>query len=222
MLSSPDGLQNPRSAFDVSLIATQYRSAPLQRFFQDLNADISMLHPDVLALMYHLGKNAQAPILEIGPYMGGSTIAASKGLGDAGSSHSVVSVEMGGSYEHPTYATKDIVASLRANLDKYEVAERVKLFVGHSRDAALIESISRLGLRFGVMMIDADGHVVEDLMLYRRMLLPGCLLVVDDYFAPGAPEKEATTRHQLDELEQAGTVESFGVHGWGTWFGRMR
>ena len=46
--------------------------------------------------------------------------------------------------------------------------------------------------------------------LYRRFLAARCHLVVDDYFAPGAPDKEATTRSQLAALEQQQIVESLG------------
>jgi hypothetical protein len=46
-------------------------------------------------------------------------------------------------------------------------------------------------------------------------------LVVDDYYSPGAPDKEATTSSQVAALERQHIVESFGVYGWGTWFGRL-
>jgi predicted O-methyltransferase YrrM len=211
----------PTSAFDVSLIATHYRSAEIQSFFRKLNDDISMLHPDVLALLYHMGKHARGPVLELGPYVGGSTIALAKGLIDGGRDFRITSVEMGGSYDHPTYATSDIVASLRANLDRYGVAGRVRVIVGHSRDEPVIRQVKALESRYACLLIDTDGHVAEDIRIYRPVLEPDSLLVVDDYYAPGAPDKEATTRTQLDSLVQAGQVVPYGVHGWGTWLGRF-
>jgi predicted O-methyltransferase YrrM len=189
----------------------------------DLNVGISMLHPDVLALLYHLGGHADGPILELGPYVGGSTIAMARGLADAGRNQKIVSVEKGGKYDHPNYPTKDIVASLRANLAKHGVDSRVDLIVGHSRDSATIAQVRQFSRAapFSCLVIDSDGEVEKDIDLYRAVLAPRAHLVVDDYYSPGAPEKEATTRHQIDELERRGVVESFGVHGWGTWFGRF-
>lgn len=214
----------PTTSFELSLLATRYRSDPLHKFFSELNKRISMLHPDVLALLYHFGACASGPLLELGPYVGGSTISMARGVADAGGSVRITSVEMGGRYDHPTYATTDIVESLRANLKTYGVDGRVNLIVGHSREKPALDSVATVVEQegpFTCLLIDADGQVEEDVALYRRFLAARCYLVVDDYYAPGAPEKEATTRNQLAALEQRHVVESFGVHGWGTWFGRF-
>lgn len=214
----------PTTSFELSLLATRYRSDPLHKFFSELNKRISMLHPDVLALLYHFGACANGPLLELGPYVGGSTISMARGVADGGGSARITSVEMGGRYDHPTYATADIVESLRANLKAYGVDGRVSLIVGHSREKPALDSVAAVVEQegpFSCLVIDADGQVEEDFALYRRFVAPRCYLVIDDYYAPGAPEKEATTRNQLAALEQQHVVESFGVHGWGTWFGRF-
>jgi predicted O-methyltransferase YrrM len=171
-------------------------------------------------MLYHFGRYATAPVLEIGPYIGGSTIAIARGLADAARGFPVVSVELGGASAHPQYPTPDIVASLRANLAERDLLAYCRLVVGNSRDAGVVAEVARHG-RFGCAVIDSDGHVEEDLALYRRLLAPGALLVVDDYYSPGAPDKEVTTRRDLDELAARRLVESFGVHGWGTWVGRL-
>ena len=214
----------PTTSFELSLLATRYRSNPLNDFFKELNKRISMLHPDVLALLYHFGACATGPLLELGPYVGGSTISMARGVADAGGSTRITSVEMGGRYDHPTYATTDIVQSLRANLKGYGVDERVNLIVGHSREKATLDRVAAVVEQegpFACLLIDADGQIEEDIALYGRFLAARCCLVVDDYYAPGALDKEVTTRNQLATLEQQHVVESFGVHGWGTWFGRF-
>src|SRR5688572_585275 len=99
----------PCSAFDLSLIVTQYRSSPLHEFFAELNDGLSMLHPDVLALLYHFAAYADGPLLEFGPYVGGSTIAMARGMVDGARKLRIVSVEIGGKYDHPHYPTSDIV-----------------------------------------------------------------------------------------------------------------
>lgn len=210
----------PADGFELSLLAAQYRSSGLGAWCGELNRTLSMLHPDVLALLYHFGRYAAAPVLELGPYVGGATVAIARGLADAGRGLGVVSVELGGASSHSQYPTRDIVASLRANLAERGLAPHCRLVVGHSREPATVAQVAPHA-PFGWLLIDADGQVEEDLALYGRLLQPGALLVVDDYYSPGAPEKEAPTQRALDRLAARGAVEPFGVHGWGTWFGRL-
>jgi predicted O-methyltransferase YrrM len=214
----------PQSGFDLALIATQYRSSELSRFFTGLNERISMLHADVLALLYHFGAHSVDPVLELGPYMGGSTVAVARGLLDSGRGFKIISVEKGGKYDHPNYPTSDIVASLRANLAEHGVETRSHVIVGHSREHDTVLRVKQLSeaARFGCLIIDSDGQVEEDIRVYGPLLAPQAYLVIDDYYSPGAPEKQASTRHQLDDMTRKGVVEAFGVHGWGTWFGRFR
>jgi hypothetical protein len=136
----------------------------------------------------------------------------------------VTSVEKGGRYDHPNYPTSDIVASLRSNLLKHGLESHTNVVVGDARDAAVVREVTRLsdGMRFVCLVIDSDGQVDKDVSLFRPLLSSRAYLVVDDYYSPGAPEKEGQTRHELDHLEGRGVVESFGVYGWGTWFGRFR
>ena len=204
-------------------MATQYRTSSLHSFFAQLNADISMLHPDALALLYHLAACSVGPVLELGPYTGGSTIALARGLASSGRGYKVTSVEKGGRYDHPNYPTSDIVASLHTNLLKHGVKSHVNVIVGDARDAAVVREVTRLSdvMRFACLVIDSDGQVERDVNLYRPLTSSLAYLVVDDYYAPGAPEKEAPTRDQLDDLEKRRIVEAFGVYGWGTWFGRF-
>ena len=214
----------PTTCFELSLVATQYRCAPIYQFFRELNERLSMLHPDALALLYHHGAYSGGPILELGPYVGGSTISLARGVVDQKGSTRITSIEKGGEYQHSTLSTTDIVKSLRTNLKNYGVADKVDLIVGHSRDSLVLDKLAQVADRngkFACLVLDADGQVEEDVALYKPFLMPQCYLVVDDYYAPGAPEKEATTRNNVDALQQRGIVESFGVHGWGTWFGRF-
>jgi predicted O-methyltransferase YrrM len=213
----------PSTGFELSLIATQYRATELASFFYELNCSVSMLHADVLALLYHFGRYGTAPLLELGPFTGGATIAMAKGVAAAASGHKVVSVEVGGASDHVTYATPDIVASFRANLAQRELTTHTQLVVGYSRDDSVVAEVASIagGQRFGCLLIDSDGHVRDDIERYGPLLLPRAYLVVDDYYSPGAPEKEVFTRKELDALAESGVVEPWGVHGWGTWFGRV-
>ena len=221
MWTPKEGL--PQSAVELSLVAVKYRHTPIYQFFIELNQQIAMLHPDVLALLHYIGANAASPILELGPYIGGSTIAMAKGIASGDRSQKITTVEKGEGYVHEKLTTPDIIMSLRDNLIRHEVEDQVNIVVGYSRDQAIVQQVAEYAktTKFGCMVMDADGCVDDDLRCYKSLLQPRAYLVVDDYYAPGAPDKEAITRPQIDRLEQRGIVESFGVHGWGTWFGRL-
>ena len=47
-------------------------------------------------------------------------------------------------------------------------------------------------------MIDTDGHVQQDLSLYRVLVRSGAYLMVDDFYAPGAPNKEVTDERRAE------------------------
>lgn len=214
----------PSSAVETSLVATEYRSSSEYAEFVQLNSSVSMLHPDALALLYHLGLHCAGPILEFGPYIGGSTIAIARGLVASGASAKITSVELGEGFTHETYLTTNIVESLRSNLIKFEVAERVNLVVGASNDRRVVSEVSAIvgdSGKFRCLFIDTDGEVRRDIDLYRDLLAPGCFLVIDDYFAPGNRAKEEVTKRDIERLERGGVIQSFGVYGWGTWFGRF-
>ena len=54
----------------------EYRSAEVRHRLEKVGRETSMLHMDVLLLIYHFARFGAGNVLEIGPYVGGSTIAA--------------------------------------------------------------------------------------------------------------------------------------------------
>jgi predicted O-methyltransferase YrrM len=223
----PEILAHPTNAAETSFLIPYYRSLPVYADFVEINQKVSMLHPDVLALLYHLAGNSLGGILEIGPYIGGSTIAMSKGIRNLSKSGRILSIEKGGSSDHPQHGSLDIVADLHRNLEQWGVDQNAKVIVGESRDLTIIDQVinnfSSEGL--GLFFIDADGLVDHDFAAYNELLHAGTYIVVDDYFTSGpwaAPEKVLTTKQVLDGMESDGKLECFGVYGWGTWVGRMK
>ena len=219
-----DFTQRPANALETSFLVPFYRSQPIQQDLSQLNRDsVSMLHPDVLALMYHLAAYSEGPVLELGPYVGGSTVALAWGMRHGKRNARIVSIELGGSYDHPTAGTNDIVRDLRRNLDRYGVADRVELVVANSRDPETVRKVGRLigTEKAGLCCIDSDGEVATDLGLYMDLLAKDAYLIIDDYFAPGAPHKVKPTRDGIRAVEQQGLVQCFGVYGWGSWVGRV-
>ncbi|WP_458138272.1 hypothetical protein [Methylomonas sp. YC3] len=74
----------PDTPVEMSYLLPYYRSSMLYSEFVGLNRKISMLHSDALSILYHLAKYSTGAIIEIGPYIGGSTIAIGMGIKDSG------------------------------------------------------------------------------------------------------------------------------------------
>ncbi|SRR6266487_4606694 len=78
MLSqSTSALSNAAYADDVIDLMyrlMEYRNQEIRHRLEKVGRATSMLHRDVLLLIYHFAKVAQGDVLEIGPYIGGSTI----------------------------------------------------------------------------------------------------------------------------------------------------
>ena len=212
----------PTSAVEMTYLIPYVRSLPISEKLARLNWEsVSLLHADVLSLMYHLAAHTAGPVLELGPYVGGSTIAIGWGLKQRRGR--VVTVELGGRYEHPTAGTDDIVRDLRRNLRKHDVADRVELIVGNSRDESVVARVRQaIGAeKVGLLCMDTDGNIEADYAIYGDLLAPHAYLIIDDFFAPGAPHKVKPTRDGVAALERQGRIECFGVYGWGTWVGRL-
>jgi cephalosporin hydroxylase len=183
-----------------------------------------MLHPDVLSLLYHFALFAKDHMLELGAYVGGATAAISWGIQASKAKKKLVSVELGGRWDHPTSGSEDIVRDLRRNIDAWKIGNYVNLVVGNSRDAKVVDKVHKAfdTERVSVLLIDSDGDVLADMARYRDLLSLGAYLIIDDYFSPGAPDKVQPTHAGIEALESADAIETFGVFGWGTWVGRLR
>jgi len=64
---------------DLMYKLMEYRNQEIRHRLEKVGRAASMLHLDVLLLIYHFAKFGTGNILEIGPYIGGSTIAAAIG-----------------------------------------------------------------------------------------------------------------------------------------------
>jgi predicted O-methyltransferase YrrM len=184
----------------------------------------SMLHYTVLTLYEHLAATASGGILEIGAYVGGGTMAICRGIRQAGREVPFWSVESGGEHPtHPDLPSADIFGDLQRNLRARGLDRFVSLIQSRSYDSAVVTQLQReigpVGL--SLFSIDADGAVQRDFDNFLHLCRPGCVVVVDDYSSPQAMEKVAPTREAVDRMVAAGILRSDGVHGWGTWIGRV-
>jgi predicted O-methyltransferase YrrM len=182
---------------------------------------ISMLHEDVLTLLYHFAATSKGRILEIGPYVGGSTTALGTAIRRYAKTDKLISIELGGRLDHVDIPSNDILGDLKRNLSRLGVRDSVELLEGSSYSPEIVESVKRLvGSGYiDLLFIDADGHVERDTDTYRPLLRDGTLLVLDDYHSPGNPEKGILVKAWVDAAVAQGRVKSLGVWGWGTWVG---
>jgi predicted O-methyltransferase YrrM len=200
----------------------EYRHEEIQHRLAKVGRAASMLHLDVLLLIYHFAKFGTGNILEIGPYIGGSTIAAAIGARESDSAKKIISVEIGGRLKHFRIPSKNIFKDLKKNLARFGVLEDVNLINGSSFDAATTSAVRQIlgGGEVGLFIFDAESNVRRDLDCYGDLLSDNCWVVIDDYFGPGA--KAAPLRTQVDEFAAAGQLLPFGYYGWGTWVGQWQ
>ncbi len=200
----------------------EYRYEEIRHHLEKVGRAASMLHLDVLLLIYHFAKFGTGNILEIGPYIGGSTIAAAIGARESDSAKKIISVEIGGRLKHFRIPSKNIFKDLKKNLARFGVLDDVTLINGSSFAAATRSAVRQiLGVgEVGLFIFDADDNVCRDLDCYGALLSNDCWVVIDDYFGPGA--KAAPLRAQVDEFVSAGRLVPFGYYGWGTWVGKWQ
>lgn len=199
----------------------EYRSAEVRQRLEKVGREASMLHMDVLLLIYHFARFGAGNVLEIGPYVGGSTIAAAFGARESGTQKKIITVEAGGSVKHFRLSSRNIIKDLKKNLARFGVAEDVTLINGRSSDEAIIPEVRRrLSSRdVSLFIFDADNDVRRDLDCYGDLLNDGCWVVIDDYFGPA---KAAPLRAQVDALVSEDRLVPFGYYGWGTWAGQWQ
>ena len=199
----------------------EYRSSDIRHRLEKVGRAASMLHIDVLLLIYHFARSSPGNIIEIGPYVGGSTIAAAFGARESGTRKKIISIEAGGSLKHFRLSSRNIIKDLKKNLVRFDVADDVILINRRSFDAEAISEVRQIigSGEVGLFIFDADNNVRRDLDCYGDLLADACWLVVDDYFGPA---KAAPIRAQVDTLVSEGRLLPFGYYGWGTWVGQWQ
>jgi predicted O-methyltransferase YrrM len=201
-------------------LARSYRRDSWWPELQSLRS-ISMLHFETLYLLRSLAMRTTDAVVEVGPYIGGSTIALGRGL-QMGGGGPLISIEMGGSYPNHAVPTNDIIADLKRNVEAYGLTGLAHIMEGFSTDPAIEAAVDRIlaGKPIGLLFLDADGDVARDFELYRSRLSRGSILVFDDFISEHAPEKQTTIKIWVDQAVASGLVENLGVYRWGTWVGR--
>jgi L-amino acid N-acyltransferase YncA/predicted O-methyltransferase YrrM len=211
-------------SLSLMYLLMQYRHEAIHSKLLKIRDKYSMLHLDVLILIYHFAKICSGNILEIGAFVGGATIAAAFGVRDSGTRKKLITIEPGGSVKHKRLGTRNIFRDLERNLAKQGVSEMVTLIRGRSFDAATRRAVNMaLGQdKIGLLILDADAAKQRDIQCYRDRLVDNCWMVIDDYYGVDSNAKITPSRADVDALTTAGHLETLGFYGWSTWVGRWR
>jgi predicted O-methyltransferase YrrM len=122
----------------------EYRNQEIRQRLEKVGSAASMLHLDVLLLIYHFAKITPGNVLEIGPYVGGSTIAAAFGACESVKRKKIISVEAGGRLKHRRIPSRNIFKDLKKNLARFGVSESVTLINGYSFQETTISAIRQM------------------------------------------------------------------------------
>jgi predicted O-methyltransferase YrrM len=184
---------------------------------------VSMLHRDVLVMMRWLAAATDGAVLEIGPYIGGSTTMLAHGVQ---APRPLVVMEAGGaSPTHPHIPSDDILADLEQTLTLCGVRDRVRLVKEWSfQPGAIAAATAHLaGMPISLLSIDADGRVAQDFEMCRPLCAPGCVVIIDDYVESDSDHfrKADSIKPWVMDQVASGALVEFGVYGWGTWIGRL-
>ena len=187
------------------------------KLFADLDK-ISMLHIAALKKIHRYSMQTKGDIVEVGAYIGGSTIALSQGT-----IFKVHTFEKCGAYTtHPHLPTEDILGDLNSNLKKFK-ADNV-IVIPHTTDSEVgmtcLESQLE-GRKIGLLLLDADGNIESLISSLARFLLDGAMVVIDDYLVVDGLMKSDITNMQVNRLIANGVLIEDCVIGWGTWFGKI-
>jgi four helix bundle protein len=201
-----------------------YRHEPIHSQLMKIRDKYSMLHVDVLILVYHFAKLCSGAILEIGAFVGGATIAAALGVRDSGQEKKLIAVEPGGSVKHKRLGTRNILRDLERNLARERVANMVTLVKGKSfKPETMSAVLQALGSdQVGLLILDADAAKRRDIDCYRDKFAEGSWMVIDDIYGADANEKITPSRADVDALVAEGLLDPLGFYGWSTWIGRWR
>ncbi len=212
------------ACFALMRTLVQRRHEPIHRQLSQIAHRYSMLHLDVLLLVYHLAEISAGAVLEIGAFLGGATMAAVLGGRASGREKTIITIEPGGSVTHEKLGSRNILRDLERNLAKQRMRENVTLVKGHSFAPATVAAVQNTlaGEKIGLLILDADGAVERDLNCYATMMQDGCWTIVDDFFGPPDNVKVSSTRAEVDAFVRKGVLVPFGLYGWGTWVGQWR
>lgn len=182
-----------RGAYDFSKSSFQYNTQPwaqtLKAIYEEEIAWPACMSPQQGELLRALVRNQNPKVcLEIGCYIGASTMWICSALEECGEDGILHSVDFYGDkmpFKGLRYQfMPDALSYIRGRLEEASLSHRNKQHPGHSHNVG-IQYDKRIGEPLDFLFIDGD-HTIEgcmkDFWLYERHLKPGGYLVLHDIY----------------------------------------
>ena len=138
-----------------------------------------MLHPAVYRRLYETAKcSGGGTIVEVGTAHAAGTVALARGLKDSGQTGRVYTIErMVGGSRRAFGGLEENLAIVKGNLEHFGVQEVVELLIGEVAD--LHDKVPS-STPINMLVLDADGRIDRDFMLFFNRLHPQAPIVIDD------------------------------------------
>jgi len=141
-----------------------------------------MMRPEIYRMIYERAcESADFDILELGAAGGAATVAAACGLVDSHKKSVLYTVEKGdgeNSSRERLGNREQNLRTLNRNLKIFSCSEKVSVI-----DSRVAEASGKMpaGLKFSMLIIDADGLINRDFELFYNSCIPGADIIIDDY-----------------------------------------
>jgi len=175
--------------------------------------------------IYSYAKNSQGDIVEVGTAHGAATICMASAI-EPGSGKVYTFEKIFGGSREKYGSVDDNIKIIKFNYEKFGVSDRIEQFIGDVViEADKIKDLSS----FSMLMLDADGRIDRDFVLFYDRLKPGGYIIIDDCddrikvkLKSGimlVDQKHKLTHLFIKKLEALGFLEEVEIAG-NTYFGR--
>lgn len=182
-----------------------------------------MLHPDCLMYICTIAKSLDnSTIIEVGSYTGGLTTAVCLGIMNNNNKNKnikFISIEPNKEiYDECILILKNIYNVILPNKPQCDLTCYVENVLGFSdaNNTILMNKLNQIENDIGLLIIDADGNVARDILLYFKKCKIGCIILIDDWMSIYAKEKVISTQDAVEFLLKNNFVELISLIEWGT------
>ena len=187
---------------------TVFQWIQTNRFTKVKNTGNGMLTPEEYELLYKYSKDmSNWNMLEIGAGHGASTVSLALGIQESGGDAKLYTFEKGKGGSRDRYGDKETnIRILKNNLSKFNVQQQVNLLTQRLTYNGGPPKIIRQAAPFGLLFIDADGQLDRDFELLYELLLPGGIIIIDDYTPTYINKKSLQTFTFINHFKNNGLV----------------
>jgi predicted O-methyltransferase YrrM len=161
-----------------------YQSTIDRRFFALARDAGGMMAPAIYKKIYDCVYDApDLDIVEVGGASGAGSIAAAWAMRDSGKKSKLVVIEKCEGGSRSRYGSyDDNLSRITNNFERFGADETIRLYP-HELSFKTGEEVLRMieTPRIAALILDADGRLDRDFFLFWPRLIPGGLIIVDDY-----------------------------------------